>query len=153
MNYMDQVKVIDVYPYRRINGDIEFLLFHRSEGTYCENQWRMVGGKLENDETAWQAGLRELLEETGCQPVQYWTVPSLNHFYEAKHDRLMLIPVFAAELNDDDDILLNEEHDSCRWLQRDEAEQVMIWPEQIRLIALIDQILRFKTIPDEWIIK
>jgi dATP pyrophosphohydrolase len=113
----------------------------------------MVGGKLENDETAWQAGLRELLEETGCQPVQYWTVPSLNHFYEAKHDRLMLIPVFAAELNDDDDILLNEEHDSCRWLQRDEAEQVMIWPEQIRLIALIDQILRFKTIPDEWIIK
>lgn len=150
---MDQSKVVDVYPYRKVEGNIEFLLFHRSKGAYCENQWRMVGGKREMDETAWQAGLRELLEETGCEPVLYWTVPSLNHFYEAENDRIMLIPAFAAEINAEDDILLNEEHDSYRWLQSSEAEHVIIWPEQIRLISLIDQILRHKTIADEWVIK
>ena len=113
----------------------------------------MVGGKLENDETAWQAGLRELWEETGCNPLLYWTVPSLNHFYEAENDHILLIPVFAAEINAKDDILLNEEHDSYRWLQSSEADHVIIWPEQIRLISLIDRILRHKTIADEWIIK
>ena len=112
----------------------------------------MVGGKREGSETAWQAGLRELLEETGCKPLRYWSVPSLNHFYEAKHDQIMFIPAFAAELNSKDDILLNEEHDSYRWLQRTEAEQLLAWPEQIRLIGLIDHILRFGTILDEWII-
>jgi len=149
---MNKVRVIDVYPYRRKGDDIEFLLFHRAPGTYCSEQWRMVGGKVKDGETAWQAGLRELKEETGCQPMQYWSVPSLNHFYEAKHDFIMLIPVFAAELTNSDRIILNEEHDSFRWLQKHDAEKVIIWPEQRRLIGLIDQILRSGDVIDEWII-
>ncbi len=149
---MDQVRVIDVYPYRKIRDNIEFLLFQRAKGSYCAGQWRMVGGKIKDNETAWEAGLRELLEETGCEPTEYWSVPSLNHFYEAQSDRILLIPVFAAELDPKVNITLNEEHESYRWLQKYEAEKVIVWPEQRRLIGLIDQILRSGNIIDEWII-
>lgn len=149
---MDRVRVIDVYPYRRIGDETEFLLLHRSHGKYCENQWRMVGGKQEVNETAWQAGMRELWEETRCRPIQYWSVPSINHFYEAAHDRIMLIPVFAAELAIKDEVYLNEEHDSFRWFSKQNAQKIVSWPEQSRLIGLIDQILCSGIVLDEWII-
>lgn len=149
---MNDIQVIDVYPYRLNEGRTEFLLLHRAPEVYCAGQWRMVGGKVERDETAWQAGLRELFEETGCRPVRFWSVPSLNHFYDPSRNRIMLIPVFAAELAPDAAVKLNEEHDQWCWVEGNRANQQPVWPEQQRLITLIRRILTSDNIPDEWII-
>lgn len=141
------VRVVDVYPYRRIESRVEYLLLRRAAGRAYAGTWRMVGGKIAAGETAWQTALRELTEETGRRPVCAWTVPSVNAFYEWQHDRVNLIPAFAAEL--DADPLLDGEHDEWAWLEVEEATARLRWPEQQRLLRLVDGLLQRGLAP-EW---
>lgn len=134
------VRVVDVYPYRQTSVNPEFLLLRRAEGRKYAGQWRMVGGKIKSDEPAWETGLRELEEETGQRPTQYWALPSVNAFYEWKEDRINLTPAFAANVSSDP--RLDEEHDSFIWLPAREAARRLNWPEQKRLLRLADRVLR-----------
>jgi dATP pyrophosphohydrolase len=135
-----RVRVVDVYPYRHESVNPEFLLLRRAPDTVYEGQWRMVGGKIESNEAAWETGLREVQEETGQVPTQFWTLPSVNAFYEWKEDRVNLAPAFAAALPDDP--VLDDEHDAFAWLPAREAVERLQWPEQQRLLRLADQVLR-----------
>jgi dATP pyrophosphohydrolase len=99
----------------------------------------MVGGKIEPGEAAWQAAWREVQEETGQAPVRFWAVPSINRFYEWTHDRVNLIPAFAAELAADP--VLDDEHDAFAWLASEAAAARLMWPEHERLLRLAAQLL------------
>ncbi len=144
------IRVIDVYPYRWRRDTLEFLLLCRSESVEYAGQWRMIGGKIEPGEAAWQAARREVEEETGQPPVTLWSIPSVNHFYEWQHDRVNLIPAFAAEL--DADPVLNCEHSDFAWLSAEDAIDRLRWPEQQRLLRLTGRMLR-DGIPPELIIE
>lgn len=141
--------LIDVYPYRQGEaGDgTEFLLLRRAPGTLYEGQWRMVGGKIEDGETAAGAALRELGEETGARPESLWAVPSLNTFFEWESDRIRISIPFAAQISGP--IQLDWEHDDHAWLRRDEAIARLSWPEQKRLLKLICEELE-GGIPVSW---
>ncbi|MGF1670420.1 MAG: NUDIX domain-containing protein, partial [Balneolaceae bacterium] len=93
---MYKKKLIDVYPYKIIDGKPQFLLLKRSRDKIYEGQWRMIGGKVEQNETYWQAALRELAEETKLKSNRFWSVPTVNHFYESSSDQIHLIPAFGA---------------------------------------------------------
>lgn len=133
------VRVVDVYPYRRRRNGTEFLVCRRASHEQFAGQWRMIAGKIERGETAWQAGLRELQEETQYVPLHYWTIPSLNLLYQWHRDRVNLIPAFAAEV--DKDPVLNHEHNAFQWLPAEEAAAHLTWPEQRRLLLLAAQML------------
>ncbi len=135
------VRVVDVYPYRPTdNGSPEFLLLRRAPGRRYAGAWRMVGGKIESGETAWQAGLRETEEELGHRPTRFWSLPSVNVFYDWQQDRVHVAPAFAAELSGEPK--LDGEHDAFRWLSADEAVRLLQWSEQRRLLRLADALLR-----------
>jgi dATP pyrophosphohydrolase len=146
-------KLIDVYPYR-INGkNVEFLILKRSSKKIYANQWRMIGGKVEEEETFWQAALRELKEEISEKPSSFWTVPSVNSFYEHKTDTIHQIPAFAAKIEwTDERIKLDDEHTGYLWVKADQINEYIHWPEQKRLIRLINDILINQQILSEWII-
>lgn len=144
------VRVVDVYPYRRGAAAPAFLLLRRAKGAAYARQWRMVGGKIKPSEKAWQAALRELREETGRTPETFWVLPSANVFYEWQHDRLNLAPAFAAALPSDP--VLDDEHDAFAWLSADEAAARLCWPEQRRLLRLADRMLR-QGVPPELFIR
>lgn len=146
------VHLIDLYAYSLIRNDPHFLILKRSEGKIYSGQWRMVGGKTKKNEKRWEAALRELYEETGLQPVKFWSVPTLNHFYEPSGDDIHLIPAFAAEIEPDQNIRLDDEHVEFKWVSSDEAERFIFWPEQKRIIALIDKLLRQDQILTDWMI-
>ncbi|WP_232798131.1 NUDIX hydrolase [Salinibacter altiplanensis] len=133
-------RVVDVYPYRESSVNPEFLLLHRAPGTLYAGQWRMVGGKIDTGEAAWETALREVDEETGHSPDRLWTIPSVNAFYEWQADRMNLIPAFAAALPADP--TLDDEHDAFTWLPAEEAAARLAWPEQQRLLRLADRTLR-----------
>jgi len=133
-------RVVDVYPYRERAKRPQFLLLRRVEGTSYAGDWRMVAGKIKPDEAAWQAALRELREETGRTPDRFWTVPSVNAFYEWREDRINLIPAFAASISGDP--VLDDEHDEYGWWPAAEARDRLQWPEQQRLLRLTAQVLR-----------
>lgn len=145
-------KLIDLYPYKLINEKPAFLVLKRSVGKIYANQWRMVGGKVKQNETYWKAALRELEEETGHKPVKFWTVPTINQFYEASTNQIHTIPAFAAELDSEPDIILDEEHSEAEWIYHHEADSYLHWPEQIRIIGLIHQLITSNKILPDWII-
>ena len=133
------VRVVDVYPYRLAGSRPEFLLLRRAPGVLYAGAWRMVGGKIHGGEAAWQAALRELREETGCTPVAFWALPSVNTFYEWQYDRVSLAPAFAAELAAEP--VLNHEHDAWVWLPAEAAAARLGWPEQQRLLRLARRLI------------
>ena len=144
------VRVIDVYPYRLVEGAPEWLLLRRAPNVAYAGQWRMVGGKIEAGEAAWEAARRELSEETGQPPRRLWTVPSANVFYEAHADRVNVAPAFAAELLGDP--TLDAEHDAFAWLPAEAAAGRLAWPEQQRLLRLVDQLLRADAVLPDWVV-
>ncbi len=148
-------KLIDVYPYRIVKNEVEFLIFRRSSKKIYAGQWRMVGGKVKSDESSWQAGLRELNEETGLTPGLFWSVPSVNQFYEHKTDTVHTIPAFAAQLTAEVNVILDEEHTEFKWISAIDVDHYIKWPEQRRLIRLIEQLSVKKNneILPEWIIE
>ncbi|MEX0647530.1 MAG: NUDIX pyrophosphatase [Balneolaceae bacterium] len=149
---MQKKKVIDVYPYRVKNSEPEFLLFQRAKGKIYQGQWRMIGGKVKENEAYWQAGLRELKEETGLEPKKFWTLPGINSFYEHKTDQVLLIPAFAAELEENQSPVLDDEHTSYQWLTAEKTKSFIPWPEQIRLIQLAHNIITSNQILDDWLV-
>ena len=143
-------RLIDVYVYRMKKGKPEFLLFLRSPKTIYAHQWRMVGGKVKEEEKAWEAALRELKEETSLAPKSFWTIPSINTFYEANSDQIHHIPAFAVEVTSKEEPVLNDEHTQFRWISIEELDSYLHWPEQIRLIQLTHHILVNNKILPEW---
>ncbi|MCA0268031.1 MAG: NUDIX pyrophosphatase [Bacteroidetes bacterium] len=144
------VRVVDVYPYRlRPDGQAEWLVLRRAAGLLYAGQWRVVGGKIEPGETAHAAALRELREETSLLPTTFWAIPSVNAFYEWTHDRVNLVPAFAAELRTAP--TLDDEHDGLAWLPADEAALRLDWPEPRRLLLLADETLR-RGLPPELVV-
>lgn len=124
------VRVFDCHVARATaSGGLEFLLLRRAAGRIYAGDWRMVGGKLEAGETAWQACLRELEEETALTPTRLFAVPYLNRFYEWQKDRVNEIPVFLA-LTSGVDPTLDGEHDGFAWLSPDAASTRLPWPGQ-----------------------
>jgi len=149
---MSKKRLIDLYAYRIVENRPEFLLFKRAKGKIYQGQWRMVGGKVKPNETSWQGALRELKEETGFVPVTFWTIPSVNSFYEHKSDTVHHIPAFAAEIEAGQNPILDDEHTEYEWLSLEQAVRRISWPEQQRLLKLTESIITENEILEDWIV-
>ena len=111
-------------------GGYEFLLLRRASSKIYAGSWRMVGGKLESEETAWQACLREVGEETQLPVQRLLAVPYVNRFYEWQHDRINDIPVFVAVTRSGANPVLDAEHSDFIWLALEAAVEHLPWPGQ-----------------------
>ncbi len=144
--------LVDVYVYRLEQNEVKILLLKRAQDVVYAGQWRMIGGKVNDDEKAYEAAHRELHEETGLTAKKFWTIPSVNQFYDHKTDRVYQIPAFAVEVGGNATIELNHEHVDFKWFSGDEISRQIAWPEQQRLIQLLISIVTDNEILDEWII-
>ncbi len=145
-------RLVDVYPYREEQNKAKFLIFKRAANVIYANQWRMIGGKVKEDEKYYEAALRELKEECGLDPLQFWTLPSLNQLYDPATDTIQQIPAFGVEVDPEDSIALNHEHSEYKWIGENEIERHIAWPEQRRLMELISNVIDKNEILEEWII-
>lgn len=145
-------KLIDVYVYRIKAEEPEFLLLKRSSEKIYANQWRMIGGKVDQEESYHNAAFRELQEETGFKPELFWVIPSVNSFYEAKTDQIHQIPAFAAQVGYEAVPTLDEEHVAYKWFKLQDIKKYIAWPEQKRLIKLVHRIVTNHQILPEWLL-
>lgn len=146
-------RLVDIYPYKREQGELKLLVLKRSPDVIYAGQWRMVGGKVKQDEKAPMAALRELEEETNLQPTLFWMLPSINQFYDPGEDAVRQIPAFAAEVGSDSAITLNHEHTAYQWIRHSEVASYIQWPEQQRLMKLLISIVTHNQLIDEWILE
>lgn len=134
--------IVDVYPFRRVDGRVEFLMLRRRPEARLGGTWQAVHGKIETGESAVQAGLRELSEETGLRPLRLWQLEHVSAFFVADLDRILMCPGLAVEVSPADAVTLNHEHAEYRWEPADSARTTFIWPGQREAIAeILDVIL------------
>ena len=116
--------------------DAEVLIVHRSpeHGGY----WHVVAGGVEPDETAAEAAVRELHEETGLvaqisdgvEVTEYVHAPTKEPA-ERDDDPLVAhvqVTCFCVVAPDDWEPKLDWEHDDYRWCKPGEAFNVLRWP-------------------------
>jgi len=103
----------------------EFLVVHRSPEN--DAYWHQIAGGVEEGETFAEAAARELREETGLDA----TVEPLDapFDYEGVH-----VETFLASAPAGWEPTLDWEHDDYRWLRRDEAAELLFWPEPAALL-------------------
>jgi dATP pyrophosphohydrolase len=130
------VRVVDCYVYRQTDDGLEFLLMKRNLNKIYEHLWQGVAGKIEDGETAPEAAIRELKEETGFDPVKVFVADHISRFYEVHGDRINLVPVFGIEVNSDE-VILSEEHIDFKWVTIEEALNTLVWNGQKKGIQTV----------------
>ena len=133
-------RVIDAYVFRRTEEGFRFLILKRSETKLYEHLWQGVAGKIEEGETAPEAAIRELKEETGLDPKMMFVADHVSHFYEVHGDRINLVPVFGIEV-DSDDITLSHEHCEYKWVTLEDALDHLVWNGQKKGIQVVNEMI------------
>jgi 8-oxo-dGTP pyrophosphatase MutT (NUDIX family) len=119
----------------------EILVLHRSprQGAY----WHSVAGAVEEGESWADAAARELLEETGlvAEPVEIGTpyAYALEEFPEYRASVPagaveIVVHAFLVDAPTDWEPVIDWEHDAYRWCARDEAIELLHWPEPKELL-------------------
>jgi 8-oxo-dGTP pyrophosphatase MutT (NUDIX family) len=105
-------------------GD-EYLVVHRSPGGGA--YWHQIAGGVEEGETFAEAAVRELREETG---LEAGIAPLDSPFrYES-----VRVETFIVDAPPGWEPTLDWEHDNYRWLPREEAADLVYWPEPAALL-------------------
>lgn len=129
--------LIEAHIFRERNGELEFLLLKRASYQYYPNLWQMVSGKIKEGEKAYQTAFREIKEETNLIPEKLWIAPNINSFYSPDDEYISLIPVFAAKVNPDSEVVISSEHSEFKWVNKDEAKNLLAWEGQRKSVDII----------------
>lgn len=87
-------KVIHVAVATIVNADNEVLLALRQSHQHLANLWEFPGGKVEADETVYDALKREIQEELAITVVAAKPLLTVSHDYE---DRTVLLDVWHVD--------------------------------------------------------
>ena len=126
------------------------LLLLRRAKEYLKGEWCHVAGAIEAGESAWQAALREIEEETGLPVRRLYSADVTEQFYEASKNRISIVPAFVAYVDPDAPVRLNAEHSEYRWVSFDEARRLVPFGGQRRLYDEIEREF-FQRHPTRWL--
>ena len=125
--------VVSAVLLSEIEGELKILLMNRVKGNF----WCHVAGKVEPNETASQAILREILEETGTHVQQLFSADFIEQFYEPSLNVIEMIPVFVGYCQPNQSIVLNHEHTEYQWCNIKKKKKLAVFSNQRKLYDFI----------------
>lgn len=143
--YMDQFKATNEVStcYMVCNGAI--LLLKRNDGSPAGNRWCMPGGKLEKNETPFEAVIREIKEETDILLERADFIQTI-YIRLPKQDYLLHLfkTVLPRSKPSDYTIMLNQEHTDHLWADPQTAKQLKLVAGTKEIWEALKQRLREK---------
>ena len=134
------MKYIDVFPFAFTEDGLQFLILRRAQDNDYPGIWQPVAGKIKENEKAWEAGLRELKEETGFDPKHFYALDHVSTYYLHKYDKIIQVPAFIAE-TDLENPRISHEHDAFKWLSLDDALKTVSWEPYRKALASIPKLI------------
>ena len=134
-------KIVEVVIFRTKDTP-EFLVLKRADNDKIyPGLWQLVSGGVKRGEKAYEAAVREVKEETGLKPKRFYNTPLTNTFYFFSNDAVNLSPIFAVEVDNDTEVKLSAEHQEFRWLKKDDAISLLVWPGQKESIRIVEDFI------------
>lgn len=140
---------VDSYVFHLKGDEPEYLLLKRRKEKFYGHLWQGVAGRIETGESAVETVLRELQEETQLEPVRVFVVDHVSSFYQNYKDRINLIPVFGIEVNIGE-VILSDEHTEYRWVNFDEALDLLSWHQQRKALSVLHEMIMNKDERMKW---
>jgi 8-oxo-dGTP pyrophosphatase MutT (NUDIX family) len=127
--------MVGVWIVRRGVDGWEHLQLRRADDDYMGGLWSLCRGGVEPGESAVGAALREMEEETGLSPAEFYRMGTLEQFYTSAHDTIWIAPFFAAVVTPTAEVRLNKEHTAHRWTPDAEMPAALVWPSEQHLLT------------------
>jgi dATP pyrophosphohydrolase len=132
---------VDAYVVRRLNARLQFLLLQRRSDAPFGGSWQAIHARVLPDETALEAAERALTETTGLVTRTVFSADYVNQIYDHGRDAVVLIPVFAFEVESQARIEPGTDFLSYEWCERDEATARLLWAGQRWSVRHIDDVI------------
>jgi dATP pyrophosphohydrolase len=113
----------------------ELLQMRRAKDDYMGGTWQVIRGGVDPNENVIHAALRELREETGLVPREFYRGGSVESFYIETDDTLWHAIAFCAIVDRASEVKLNEEHDAFRWVPRDQMLSQVMWASERQILS------------------
>ena len=124
---MNQTHYAIIFILRPAGDSYEFLLARRAEGRYMGGTWQLISGKIESGETAWEAAIREMREETSLRPMELYRLSHLTQFYRPDNDSLNTGVTFCAIVPANASVSLDNENTEFQWMPLDDTRDQLMW--------------------------
>ncbi len=134
-----KTNLIEAHILKKTEQGIEYLILKRASNQKYPSIWQMVTGKIQQNEKAYQAAIREIKEETDLNVDEIYTVPNVNSFYDHVDDSVTIIPVFVAVVKQEQDVKLSDEHSEYKWASATQAKKLFAWVGQRQSVDIIEE--------------
>jgi dATP pyrophosphohydrolase len=119
----------------------EFLQLRRVASDYMGGTYQTIRGGVDAGENTVAAALREMREECGLTPLEFYRLGSVESFYIPADDAIWHCPTFCAIVAPTAVLTLNDEHDAFRWVLAEETDIAFMWPSEWPLIDEIKRVI------------
>jgi len=130
--------MVAAYVFRKAGEEIQLLLMQRPpDCRYAPLTWQIVYGHKELFENGDNTILREIREETGINPESIYNTD--KRFYNVRENIWVStpVPVYVAFVDYKATVVLNSEHIAYQWCDLADAEDIFIWPDQVKMLKKI----------------
>jgi dihydroneopterin triphosphate diphosphatase len=132
---------VDGYAIRWINARLQFLLLQRRADSTFGKSWQALHTRVLPSETAVAAAERALFEMSGLAARALYSADYVNQIFDHARDAVVLIPVFAFEVEPHARVQLGPDFVAYEWCERDEATSRLLWSGQRWSVRHIDDVI------------
>lgn len=128
-----------------ISENNKILLLHRPQNSKEPSYWQPVTGGIHAEESAEEACIRELQEETSIKLEinEIFQLENNIEVYLDAYDLLVRKTLFITKvIPPKTRIIMSEEHDEFRWVSIEEVDSLLMWESNFLTFGKVKKMLQ-----------